>query len=85
MLMHYVYIIKSLIYPNQLYIGRTSNIEQRLNEHNKGWSSHTSKYKPWEMLIYTAFKDECSAIKYEIYLKSGSGRAFVARRLLFNA
>jgi predicted GIY-YIG superfamily endonuclease len=82
--MHYVYIIRSLVYPNQLYIGRTGNIEQRLNEHNNGWSSHTSKYKPWELLVYIAFKDEGAAIKHEIYLKSGSGRAFVNQRLLIN-
>lgn len=82
--MYYVYVIRSLVYSNQIYIGRTSNIEQRLQEHNNGRSSHTSKYSPWELLVYTAFKDEGFAIKHEMYLKSGSGRAFVIKRLLFN-
>jgi len=33
--MYYVYIIKSLK-DNNLYIGRTNNLERRITEHNRG-------------------------------------------------
>jgi len=43
--MHYVYILKSEPYPNQEYIGATSDLKKRLNDHNSGQSKHTAKYK----------------------------------------
>ena len=77
--MKYVYIIRSVENPDQYYSGVTDNIEQRLNEHNTGKSPHTSKFKPWEIVVYTAFCDENKALNFEKYLKSGSGRAFAER------
>lgn len=75
--MKYVYII--IENPDQYYSGVTDNIEQRLNEHNTGKSPHTSKFKPWEIVVYTAFLDENKAFEFEKYLKSGSGRAFASK------
>jgi predicted GIY-YIG superfamily endonuclease len=79
--MHYVYLIKSTSYPNQRYIGITSNLKGRLKAHNEGRSPHTSKYKPWEIVTYLAFSDESTAVEFEQYLKSGSGHAFANNRL----
>jgi predicted GIY-YIG superfamily endonuclease len=78
-LMKFVYIIRSLEHPDQYYTGITDNIEQRLNEHNSGKSPHTSKFKPCEIVVYTAFCDENKALNFEKYLKSGSGRAFALK------
>src|ERR1700737_153958 len=47
--MWYVYIIRSINFPEQEYIGATSDLKRRLPEHNAGKSSHTSKFKPWEL------------------------------------
>lgn len=77
--MYYVYIIKSINQPNRYYTGRTSNVSRRLAEHNSGKSYHTSKYKPWELVCYTAFADENKANQFERYLKTGSGVAFSNR------
>lgn len=77
--MKYVYIIRSVENPDQYYSSVTDNIEQRLNEHNTGKSPHTSKFKPWEIVVYTAFHDENKAFEFEKYLKSGSGRAFASK------
>ncbi len=77
--MHYVYLIRSLNFPKQTYTGYTTNIDQRLDEHNSGKSVHTQKYKPWEMVSYVAFTSKEKALDFERYLKSGSGRAFAAR------
>jgi predicted GIY-YIG superfamily endonuclease len=47
--MYYVYLIESLSAARDRYVGITSNLEQRLREHNAGKSSHTSKFKPWKL------------------------------------
>jgi predicted GIY-YIG superfamily endonuclease len=79
--MHYVYLIRSTTYPNQKYIGITSDLRARLKAHNEGRSPHTSKYKPWMLVTYIAFSDESRAVEFERYLKSGSGHAFANKRL----
>lgn len=76
----FVYILKSIKSPNQTYIGFTSNIKQRLNEHNSGKSIYTSKHKPWELISFIGFKDRNKAKKFEQYLKEGSGHAFFKKR-----
>ena len=79
--MKYVYLIQSIRFPNQRYIGVTSDLPSRLAAHNEGRSPHTSKYKPWELITYLAFSDESKGIQFESYLKCGSGRAFAQKRL----
>jgi predicted GIY-YIG superfamily endonuclease len=79
--MHYVYLIQSISYPDQRYVGITSNLKGRLKAHNEGGSPHTSKYKPWKLVTYLAFSDESKAVEFEQYLKSGSGHAFANKRL----
>ncbi len=78
--MKFVYLLKSLSFPGQRYVGLTSNVEKRLLAHNTGQSTHTSKYRPWELLAFIAFADETKAVSFEKYLKSGSGRAFANKR-----
>ena len=75
----YVYRLKSQNYPNQIYVGITTNPKQRLIDHNAGKSTHTNKYKPWKMQICIWFANESKARDFESYLKSGSGRAFCAK------
>lgn len=78
--MHYVYIIQSITFPYQIYIGVTENFDKRLSHHNHGTTPHTNKYKPWVLIFYTVFEDKLIAYKFEKYLKSGSGRAFAKKR-----
>jgi len=80
--MYYVYIIRSINYPDRIYVGRTTNLKKRLSDHNCGTTFHTKKYKPWELVVLLGFKDEMKAVEFEGYLKSGSGRAFRDRRFL---
>ncbi len=77
--MHYVYILQSLSNPNQYYTGLTSDLKNRLSQHNNGYVPHTSKYTPWKLLAYFAFDTRDKAAKFEIYLKSGEGREFAKR------
>ncbi len=79
--MLYVYLIESLSESGQRYVGLTTDLKQRLTDHNDGKSAHTSKYRPWRLNTYLAFSDEDKARAFERYLKSGSGHAFARKRL----
>ncbi|MFC1894811.1 GIY-YIG nuclease family protein [Candidatus Dependentiae bacterium] len=80
--MHYVYIIKSINNPDKIYVGCTQNLKKRLSNHNCGTTPHTSKYKPWKLIMYLAFNKKEKAIDFEKYLKSHSGRSFRNKRLV---
>ena len=78
----YVYIIRSVSSPEQIYFGITDDWHRRLNEHNSGNSKHTSKWMPWEFVVVLRFGDEAKARAFENYLKTGSGNAFAKRHFL---
>ncbi len=77
--MHYVYVLRSQKFPDEKYTGRTDDLKSRLKEHNAGESKHTNKFKPWNLEVYVAFSEAQTAIEFEKYLKSGSGRAFAKK------
>jgi predicted GIY-YIG superfamily endonuclease len=75
----FVCIIKSLVTPDEYYVGVTSNVELRLRAHNEGLSGHTSRHRPWRTLVVIEFDEEEPALLFERYLKTGSGREFARR------
>ena len=77
----FVYILRSRIDPKQYYTGVTANIRKRVASHNAGECTHTARNRPWDVDIVIAFRDEERALKFERYLKSGSGCAFAQRHL----
>jgi predicted GIY-YIG superfamily endonuclease len=79
---YYVYLIRSVKYPQTTYVGYTTNLRERLKIHNSGGSIYTNKDKPWELVVCTLFKDIDIAKQFEKYLKSQSGRAFIKKRFL---
>jgi putative endonuclease len=79
--MHYVYLIESLFVQHRRYVGLTTDLKNRLREHNSGESLHTSRFRPWKLTTYIAFDDVAKAESFERYLKSGSGHAFARKRL----
>lgn len=79
--MHYVYLRQSIRHPERRYIGSTNDLKRRLAEHNAGKGEHTGKYRPWRLVTHAAFADTGRAQEFERYLKTGSGQAFVNRRL----
>jgi hypothetical protein len=56
-------------------------VTQRLESHDHGASIHTAKNRPWEINVIIEFKTEALAVKFEKYLKSGSGRAFARKHV----
>jgi putative endonuclease len=74
----HVYILESDT-DKSLYIGQTSNIEERLLRHNQGRSKYTKAKRPWTLLYSETFDTRASAAKREKELKS-----FHRKDLLFN-
>ena len=75
----FVYILKSVEHPDAYYVGVTSDLQARLHAHNAGWSPHTSTQRPWRVLVCIEFDEPEPALKFERYLKTGSGREFARR------
>jgi putative endonuclease len=65
--------------PSRHYVGRASNVDDRLDWHNAGPSGYTVHHRPWSVVVIVEFPDEGAAVRFERYLKSGSGRAFAKR------
>ena len=81
--MWYVYILKSRKYKNYIYIGLTNNIKRRLKEHNSYLSKlSTASYRPLELEAYIGVKKAWLARNLEKYLKTGSGKAILKKRIL---
>ena len=76
--MHILYSSKS----NNFYYGYTTDLQNRFNLHNKGKVIATKPYKPWKLVWYGAFENSKLARDFELYLKSGSGKAFAYKRLV---
>ncbi len=79
--MYYTYLIRSLSHPNQTYVGFTHDLKIRIAAHNAGGSAHTSKFLPWQLEFYAAFRTQERALAFEHYLNSHSGHAFAKRDL----
>jgi len=77
--MYYVYILK--LNDRTSYIGSTNNLKNRLKYHNSGKCKSTKDKKPLKLHWFCVFENKSKAIKFEQYLKSGSGTAFRHNRL----
>lgn len=78
--MYFVYIL--VCRDNKLYTGCTSDLKARLERHNKMEVASTASRLPVVLASYISFKDKYKAYRFERYLKSGSGRAFLKKHLL---
>lgn len=76
-----VYVLKNLDDPPRFYTGVTADLGAHLEAHNAGRCSHTAKHRPWTVDVVVKFADETRALKFEKYLKSGSGVEFARRHL----
>lgn len=81
--MQHVYILKSDKDPAKFYIGQTDNIERRLKEHaDPTKDQYTYRYSPWHLETYISFNNKSIAKRFESYLKTSSGRAFLRKHLI---
>lgn len=66
--MFYVYMPQS-IKNKTLYIGYTSDLVRRFQEHNQNKSGYTKKLSPWELIYCEGYKSEKDARSREQSLK----------------
>lgn len=75
----FVYLLNSDADPDRFYTGLTCDVGARLKAHNAGDSPRTAAGRPWRVIVAIEFADQERAVRFEKYLKSGSGRAFAGR------
>ena len=75
----HVYVLRNSEPVPRYYVGVTEDVARRLIDHNAGHCPHTAKHRPWQRHVVIEFSKESSAVAFERYLKSGSGRAFAKR------
>ncbi len=71
--MYYLYILQSEI-DFGYYIGITSNLEERLKEHNSGKTKSIKHRKPFKIIYTESFSNKTEARKREIFLKKKLSR-----------
>ncbi|MEA1936653.1 MAG: GIY-YIG nuclease family protein [Patescibacteria group bacterium] len=69
--MFYVYVIRSTK-KKYHYIGYTSNLRKRLQEHNSGKTKSIKHLIPFELIYYEAYNTDNLARKREINLKKNA-------------
>jgi predicted GIY-YIG superfamily endonuclease len=75
----FVYVLRSDADHEHHYVGITSDVAARLEWHNHGPCGHTTRHRPWSLVVVLEFPTERQALRFERYLKTGSGRAFAKR------
>jgi len=68
----WIYILKSKT-TGKFYIGQTTNLQTRLEEHNAKRSRFTSSGVPWILVYREFYPTHKEAIKRELFLKSPRG------------
>jgi len=76
--MYFVYILQSAK-DNSFYIGYTSNIEERLWEHNEGRTRFAKYKRPWNLIYKEIYQVKTVALKREKYLKSLKNKRYLAK------
>lgn len=74
--MYYTYVLKS-VKDKRLYIGYTSDLKKRLEEHNSGKVQSTKDRTPLKLIYYEACISSEKAIKREKQLKTGFGSMYL--------
>ena len=78
--MYFVYILISLK-DNNFYAGFTTNIENRLKDHNAGRNTSTKYRRPFKLLYYEAHYSKADAQRRERYFKTTKGKVTLKQML----
>src|SRR3989338_8104765 len=77
---YYVYVLQSMK-NSSLYVGYTTDLRKRLQEHNRKLNFSTKPCTPWQIIHYEAYRNEEDAKRREKYLKSSQGARLLKRML----
>jgi putative endonuclease len=75
-MLHYCYILYS-VQLNKYYVGETSDFSNRIEMHNIGFSTFTSKAKDWKLHLLIPCPDKSVALKIESHIKSMKSRKYI--------
>ena len=62
---------------NKYYIGSTSDMERRLEEHNRGKEKFTKTGMPWNVVYKELFEELKQARQREQYIKKMKSRKYI--------
>ncbi|MBZ0181496.1 MAG: GIY-YIG nuclease family protein [Melioribacteraceae bacterium] len=71
-----VYALKSISHKF-IYVGMTTNLDERLHKHNSGFNKSTKPYKPFRLIYTEEFESSIKARIREKQLKTGKGKKFL--------
>jgi len=74
--MYYTYILYSDSL-DKYYVGYTSDINSRLDHHNRAASRYTKRGIPWKLMYYEVYSSKHDAIKREQEIKKMKSRKYI--------
>ena len=77
---YYIYVLKSLK-DNQFYTGYTSDLKNRLDEHNTGKVISTKNRLPLKLVYFEGCLNQQDATHREKYLKTSWGKRYIKERI----
>ncbi len=77
--MYYVYFLKNQK-NDDLYIGSTENLDDRIALHNAGRVKSTKFCRPWQLAGYEEYNSRNEAVRREKFLKTGQQKELLRRK-----
>ena len=74
--MYMVYVLRSLK-DGKRYVGMTSDLNRRLEEHRRGAVKSTRNRRPLDLIHTESFTEKAQASRREEFFKTGMGRAYL--------
>jgi len=81
--MFYVYALKSKK-NDDLYVGYTEDLKQRLKAHNQGRVKSTKGSRHWTLVYYEGYKNKLDATKREKQLKEHKPKSDLKRQIKYS-
>jgi len=78
--MYYIYVLRSEIDQN-LYVGYSSDMNNRIAQHNAGLVPSTTNRRPLHLIYYEACLNQQDATHREKYLKTSWGKRYIKAML----
>jgi len=76
--LYFVYVLQNS--EGRLYIGLTTDLERRVQEHQENKGGWTSGRGPWKLIYYESFSDRSEAMRRERNLKRGRANQELRKR-----
>lgn len=76
-----VYVIQNSL-SKDLYIGYSTNLNQRISDHNSGKGAQTTRRQgKWKLIYFEGYLNKNDAMGREKFLKGGSGLRYLKKQL----